>query len=173
MGDGTVEAVFPYSYQAGDGRVIEFETGDRFTLLNKTNVDWWQVTRKDTTEEKPMYVPASYMKEITPGRRDPIYENVEKFDHHETCNGAGSRENVSTSDMRSCHSITGNSQVSNDANCSDNSACNNGTGDENASNASRVLNDFNGVTNGSSRVNPSAKSLESVSVCMQPALSRL
>lgn len=161
MGDGTVEAVFPYSYQAGDGRVIEFETGDRFTLLNKTNVDWWQVTRKDTTEEKPMYVPASYMKEITPGRRDPIYENVEKFDHHETCNGAGSRENVSTSDMRSCHSITGNSQVSNDANCSDNSACNNGTGDENASNASRVLNDFNGVTNGSSRVNPSAKSLES------------
>ncbi|RMX49422.1 hypothetical protein pdam_00015304 [Pocillopora damicornis] len=161
MGDGTVEAVFPYSYQAGDGRVIEFETGDRFTLLNKTNVDWWQVTRKDTTEEKPMYVPASYMKEITPGRRDPIYENVEKFDHHETCNGAGSRENVSTSDMRSCHSITGNSQVSNDANCSDYPACNNGTGDENASNASRVLNDFNGVTNGSSRVNPSAKSLES------------
>lgn len=161
MGDGTVEAVFPYSYQAGDGRVIEFETGDRFTLLNKTNVDWWQVTRKDTTEEKPMYVPASYMKEITPGRRDPIYENVEKFDHHETCNGAGSRENVSTSDMRSCHSITGNSQVSNEANCSDYPACNNGTGDENASNASRALNDFNGVTNGSSRVNPSAKSLES------------
>ncbi|XP_058961155.2 rho GTPase-activating protein 12-like isoform X1 [Pocillopora verrucosa] len=161
MGDGTVEAVFPYSYQAGDGRVIEFETGDRFTLLNKTNVDWWQVTRKDTTEEKPMYVPASYMKEITPGRRDPIYENVEKFDHHETCNGAGSKENVSTSDMRSCHSITGNSQVSNDANCSDYPACNNGTGDENASNASRALNDFNGVTNGSSRVNPLAKSLES------------
>ena len=70
MANGTVEALYPYSYEAGDGRVISFSTGDKFTLLNKTNVDWWQV-RKGS--EKPMYVPATYMKEIT----IPIYENIE------------------------------------------------------------------------------------------------
>lgn len=70
MANGTVEALYPYSYEAGDGRVISFSTGDKFTLLNKTNGDWWQV-RKGS--EKPMYVPATYMKEIT----IPIYENIE------------------------------------------------------------------------------------------------
>ncbi|XP_073236348.1 rho GTPase-activating protein 15-like isoform X2 [Porites lutea] len=70
MANGTVEALYPYSYEAGDGRVISFSAGDRFTLLNKTNGDWWQV-RKGS--EKPMYVPATYMKEIT----IPIYENIE------------------------------------------------------------------------------------------------
>ena len=70
MANGTVEALYPYSYEAGDGRVISFSAGDRFTLLSKTNGDWWQV-RKGS--EKPMYVPATYMKEIT----IPIYENIE------------------------------------------------------------------------------------------------
>ena len=84
MANGTVEALYPYSYEAGDGRTIAFSTGDRFTLLNKTNGDWWQV-RKGS--EKPMYVPASYMKEIVERNTNPIYENVEIFETCRPCNG--------------------------------------------------------------------------------------
>lgn len=113
MGDETVEAMFPYTYQAGDGRTIEFEKGDQFTLLNKTNDDWWQVTRtrKDTThsEEKPIYVPASYMKEIPSGSKNPIYENVE-------CNGEVVREDIPTMGVPGRHSNTSNRSVPNDVN---------------------------------------------------------
>lgn len=84
MANGTVEALYPYSYEAGDGRTIAFSAGDRFTLLNKTNGDWWQV-RKGL--EKPMYVPASYMKEIVERNTNPIYENVENFEANRPCNG--------------------------------------------------------------------------------------
>ncbi|KAJ7363145.1 hypothetical protein OS493_011423 [Desmophyllum pertusum] len=84
MANGTVEALFPYSYESGDGRTIAFAMGDRFTLLNKTNGDWWQV-RKGS--EKPMYVPASYMKEIVQRRNDPIYENIEDFEKGSPHNG--------------------------------------------------------------------------------------
>ncbi|XP_078378440.1 rho GTPase-activating protein 12-like isoform X2 [Oculina patagonica] len=84
MANGTVEALYPYTYEAGDGRTIAFATGDRFTLLNKTNGDWWQVKKGS---EKPMYVPASYMREIVQRRTDPIYENVENFDNNRPCNG--------------------------------------------------------------------------------------
>lgn len=113
MGDETVEAMFPYTYQAGDGRTIEFEKGDQFTLLNKTNDDWWQVTRtrKDTThsEEKPIYVPASYMKEIPSGSKNPIYENVE-------CNGEVVREDIPAMGVPGRHSNTSNRSVPNDVN---------------------------------------------------------
>lgn len=81
MANGTVEALFPYSYEVRDGKTITFSTGERFTLLNKTNRDWWHVLRKGTQE--PMYVPASYMKEII----NPIYENVESFDNNRPYNG--------------------------------------------------------------------------------------
>lgn len=64
--------------------------------------------RKDIIEEKFMYVFVFYMKEIILGRRDLIYENVEKFDYYEICNGVGSRENVLMSDMCSCYLIIGN-----------------------------------------------------------------
>ena len=81
MANGTVEALFPYSYEVRDGKTITFSTGERFTLLNKTNRDWWHVLRKGTQE--PMYVPASYMKEII----NPIYENVGSFDNNRPYNG--------------------------------------------------------------------------------------
>lgn len=108
MANGTVEALYPYSYEAGDGRTIAFSAGDRFTLLNKTNGDWWQV-RKGS--EKPMYVPASYMKEIVERNTNPIYENVETFETNRPCNGETviSEENGSESREEETTSIEENS----------------------------------------------------------------
>lgn len=56
-----VEALYAYSYQAADGRQIAFTEGEIFTLIKKSNEDWWHVKRDG---EKPMYVPATYMKEL-------------------------------------------------------------------------------------------------------------
>jgi uncharacterized protein YgiM (DUF1202 family) len=56
-----VEALYAYSYDAGDGRKIAFDAGEKFTLLSKANDDWWHVKRSD---EKPMYVPANYVREL-------------------------------------------------------------------------------------------------------------
>lgn len=108
MANGTVEALYPYTYEAGDGRTIAFSAGDRFTLLNKTNGDWWQV-RKGL--EKPMYVPASYMKEIVERNTNPIYENVENFETNRPCNGETviSEENDSESREEETASIEENS----------------------------------------------------------------
>lgn len=165
MADGTVEAIFPYSYQAGDGRTIAFNTGDRFTLLNKTNTDWWQV-RKGF--EKPMYVPATYMKEIVQRGTDPIYENVENFDNYRPCNGEASGENDSDSRVEGHNSIGESTAIPNDVNRFDYQDYDEGTEntDENSTEVSGSLSEFNDDTNGSSRssVKSLAKSLESVSV---------
>ncbi|XP_067020316.1 rho GTPase-activating protein 15-like isoform X6 [Acropora muricata] len=75
MANGIVEALFPYSYEARDERIVSFSAGDRFTLLDKTNDDWWQVQKES---EKPIYVPASYMKELI----IPIYENMTSISNH-------------------------------------------------------------------------------------------
>lgn len=56
-----VEALYAYSYNAADGRKIEFNAGEKFTLLSKANDDWWHVKRNG---EKPMYVPANYVREL-------------------------------------------------------------------------------------------------------------
>lgn len=59
--DSQVEALYTYSYDAADGRKITFNAGEKFTLLSKANDDWWHVKRNG---EKPMYVPANYVREI-------------------------------------------------------------------------------------------------------------
>lgn len=108
MANGTVEALYPYSYEAGDGRTIAFSSGDRFTLINKTNGDWWQV-RKGS--ERPIYVPASYMREIVERNTAPIYENVENFETCRPCNGESviSEENGSVNREEKNSSIEENS----------------------------------------------------------------
>ncbi|KAK3717530.1 hypothetical protein QZH41_013788 [Actinostola sp. cb2023] len=59
--ESQVEALYTYSYDAADGRKIAFNAGEKFTLLSKANDDWWHVKRNG---EKPMYVPANYVREV-------------------------------------------------------------------------------------------------------------
>ncbi|XP_032222777.2 rho GTPase-activating protein 15 isoform X2 [Nematostella vectensis] len=77
--ENEVEALYPFSYTAGDGRKIAFDTGERFALLNKSNNDWWQVKRNG---EKPMYVPANYVREVV----EDAEENAEYSDTDEVSN---------------------------------------------------------------------------------------
>lgn len=168
MANGTVEALYPYSYEAGDGRTITFTTGDRFTLLNKTNGDWWQV-RKGS--EKPIYVPASYMKEIVQRRTDPIYENVENVDNYRPCNGEsvssvtseengaenGEEENnsIEESTIQNCDDRLDQQQSEGTANSQENSADSTG-----------ISSESNGFKSVSASVKSLAKSLALVSVIL-------
>ncbi|XP_017264422.1 rho GTPase-activating protein 15 isoform X2 [Kryptolebias marmoratus] len=64
---GTVvlEAQYDYSYRGADGRQVCIREGERFVLLKKTNVDWWQVRRIGAASKtKPLYVPATYVTEV-------------------------------------------------------------------------------------------------------------
>lgn len=160
MANGTVEALFPYSYEAGDGRTIAFSTGDRFTLLNKTNGDWWQV-RKGS--EKPMYVPASYMKEIT----IPVYENIENFERYRPYNGetVTSEENGQTSESRD-NETESNGGESATPDCNEDrldlDSENRGSEstEESSVDTSALSNESNGITSAPSSVKLLAKSLE-------------
>ena len=159
MANGTVEALYPYTYEAGDGRTIAFSTGDRFTLLNKTNGDWWQV-RKGS--EKPIYVPASYMREIVERNTAPIYENVENFGTYRPCNGESgiSEENGSESREEENSSIEENS-IPNGDNHFDHQ---NNEGVEHSEESSpRNLSELPRIRSASSSVKSLAKSLELVS----------
>lgn len=66
--DSQVEALYAYSYDAADGRKIAFDAGEKFTLLCKANDDWWHVRRSN--DEKPMYVPANYVRELKNKEQD-------------------------------------------------------------------------------------------------------
>ncbi|XP_055365040.1 rho GTPase-activating protein 9 isoform X5 [Betta splendens] len=64
---GTVvlEAQYDYNYRGADGRQVCIREGERFVLLKKTNVDWWQVRRIGAASKaKPLYVPATYVTEV-------------------------------------------------------------------------------------------------------------
>ncbi|XP_054640298.1 rho GTPase-activating protein 9 isoform X5 [Dunckerocampus dactyliophorus] len=64
---GTVvlEAQYDYNYRGADGRQVCIREGERFILLKKTNVDWWQVRRIGAASKtKPLYVPATYVTEV-------------------------------------------------------------------------------------------------------------
>lgn len=158
MANLTVEALFPYSYEAGDGRTIAFSTGDRFTLLNKTTGDWWQV-RKGT--DKPIYVPALYMKEIS----IPIYENVQDFDNYHPHNGESvfREENGQNFESRDKESESnGESTTFDDDNNADHNNINRGSDDveENSEDTSAVVVASNGLKTGPASVKSLAKSLE-------------
>ncbi len=54
-----VQALYPYSYEMQPGREVSFEAGECFTLVEKSNEDWWHVKKG----EQDIYVPANYMTE--------------------------------------------------------------------------------------------------------------
>lgn len=56
-----VEVEYDYEYEAKD-KMVSIRQGERYVLVKKTNVDWWQV-RKDEGA-KAFYVPAQYVREV-------------------------------------------------------------------------------------------------------------
>ena len=54
-----VQALYPYSYEMQPGKEVSFEAGECFTLVEKSNEDWWHVKKG----EQDIYVPANYMTE--------------------------------------------------------------------------------------------------------------
>lgn len=63
-----VEAQYSYSYPDTDGTEISFDIGERFNLIAKSTEDWWKVERLSNAgdgQKKVLYVPATYMKEVT------------------------------------------------------------------------------------------------------------
>lgn len=56
-----IEVEYDYEYEAKDKRIV-IKQGERYILVKKTNDDWWQVKKDETS--KPFYVPAQYVKEV-------------------------------------------------------------------------------------------------------------
>ncbi|XP_026864309.2 rho GTPase-activating protein 12b isoform X2 [Electrophorus electricus] len=56
-----VEVEYDYEYKAKD-RLISIHQGECYTLVRKTNDDWWQVRGEEGT--KAFYVPAQYVREV-------------------------------------------------------------------------------------------------------------
>ena len=71
-----VRAKYPYDYKTQAGLAQHMEPGDIFMLIKKVNSDWWYV-RKDT-ENKPVYLPATYLQEQEPATPQSV--NVERRD---------------------------------------------------------------------------------------------
>ena len=60
-----VLAKFDYSYTHG-GKTVSFKIGDRFSLINKVNNDWWHVKRSNVSGDvEEIYVPVLYVEEVT------------------------------------------------------------------------------------------------------------
>ncbi|KAK2562177.1 Rho GTPase-activating protein 9 [Acropora cervicornis] len=151
MANGIVEALFPYSYEARDERIVSFSAGDRFTLLDKTNDDWWQVQKES---EKPIYVPASYMKELI----IPIYENMTSISNHPH-NG---EDRLREQNGRSYESLDKETDVEStvlDRNCNSDSDHNNYQGN---GHVVEVFEDSNTVSRSSSGVKSSSLDVKSL-----------
>ncbi|KAM3848830.1 LOW QUALITY PROTEIN: rho GTPase-activating protein 9 [Vipera latastei] len=76
---GTVvlQALYDYKYKSEDGRQVIIEEGEIFHLVHKANEDWWQVKRFGQTKQKrPIFVPASYVAEVTCDERASLQQNV-------------------------------------------------------------------------------------------------
>ncbi|XP_039609771.1 rho GTPase-activating protein 12b isoform X2 [Polypterus senegalus] len=56
-----IEVEYDYEYKAKD-KMVTIKQGERYILIRKTNEDWWQVKKDEST--KPFYVPAQYVKEL-------------------------------------------------------------------------------------------------------------
>ena len=160
MANGIVEALFPYSYEARDGRIVAFSAGDRFTLLDKTNDDWWQVQKES---EKPIYVPASYMKEII----IPIYENMTTYSNLRPHN---EESGLCEQNGRSYESLDKETDVERTIlhrNCNRNSDHNNyqgnGHNEEMLEDSNALSRSSSGVKSDSFNMKSLANSLESVS----------
>ncbi|KAK2900605.1 hypothetical protein Q8A67_008720 [Cirrhinus molitorella] len=60
-GQTYIEVEYDYEYKSKD-RMITIKQGESYLLVKKTNEDWWQVRKDDTS--KPFYVPAQYVREV-------------------------------------------------------------------------------------------------------------
>lgn len=60
-GEIYIEVEYDYEYKSKD-RLITIQEGEHYMLVKKTNEDWWQVRKDETT--KPFYVPAQYVREV-------------------------------------------------------------------------------------------------------------
>lgn len=56
-----IEVEYDYEYKSKD-RLITIREGECYMLVKKTNEDWWQVRKDEST--KPFYVPAQYVREV-------------------------------------------------------------------------------------------------------------
>uniref|UniRef100_A0A8D0GR22 Rho GTPase activating protein 9 n=1 Tax=Sphenodon punctatus TaxID=8508 RepID=A0A8D0GR22_SPHPU len=64
-----LRALYDYQYKGEDGRRVSIVEGELFQLLRKANEDWWQVRRlSGQKRSQPIFVPASYVAEVLPGR---------------------------------------------------------------------------------------------------------
>ena len=64
-----VQALHDYSYEAdqkdGTKRSVRFKKGEKFILLKKSNLEWWDVIRYDQDPGvKHFYVPAKYVQPL-------------------------------------------------------------------------------------------------------------
>jgi hypothetical protein len=64
-----VKAIHDYSYDAeqkdGTKRHVRFRRGDRFLLLKKSNIEWWDVIQYDQDPGvKHFYIPAKYVEQL-------------------------------------------------------------------------------------------------------------
>lgn len=68
---GLVLVEFEYEYEGRDGYMVSIKPNERYSLLDKTNDHWWQVS-KDEKTAKPFYIPAKYVKELPPNIPSPL-----------------------------------------------------------------------------------------------------
>ncbi|XP_066508207.1 rho GTPase-activating protein 12-like isoform X2 [Hoplias malabaricus] len=60
-GQPYIEVEYDYEYKSKD-RMITIKQGECYLLVKKTNEDWWQVRKEESS--KPFYVPAQYVREV-------------------------------------------------------------------------------------------------------------
>ncbi|XP_068200042.1 rho GTPase-activating protein 12b isoform X2 [Antennarius striatus] len=60
-GQAYIEVEYDYEYKAKD-KMVTIRQGEWYTLVKKTNEDWWQVRKEEGT--KAFYVPAQYVREV-------------------------------------------------------------------------------------------------------------
>ncbi|CAB1430792.1 unnamed protein product [Pleuronectes platessa] len=56
-----IEVEYDYEYKAKD-KMVAIHQGECYVLVKKTNEDWWQVRKEETS--KTFYVPAQYVREV-------------------------------------------------------------------------------------------------------------
>ncbi|KAJ8264612.1 hypothetical protein GJAV_G00151280 [Gymnothorax javanicus] len=61
---------FEFEYTTRDGRLVSIKPNERYTLVSKTNDDWWHVRKDEQT--KPFYIPAKYVKELPVNFPSPL-----------------------------------------------------------------------------------------------------
>lgn len=59
-----VSVQYKFEYTANDGRLVSIKPNESYILVSKTNKHWWHVCKDQRS--KPFYIPAQYVKELSP-----------------------------------------------------------------------------------------------------------